>query len=162
MIAIIKLLEKWAAPFYTKNVSLLPHAHVCNDRKWCSLALENEAILSCKATQVSVGCWWQRRIQRDLKSLKTFGHFLFFSKEFVRGRFLSSTFFMATGMHGKLVVQHHHPFLPFLLGNDIRWRTRITPNIPFTKFMNGKTKKKKAEKILGNLKSWGRGGGHWE
>ena len=93
MIAIIKLLEEWAAPFYTKNVSLLPHAHVCNDRKWCSLALENEAILSCKATQVSVGCWWQRRIQRDLKSLKTFGHFLFFSKEFVRGRFLSSTFF---------------------------------------------------------------------
>ena len=93
MIAIIKLLLEWAAPFYTKNVSLLPHAHVCNDRKWCSLALENEAILSCKATQVSVGCWWQRRIQRDLKSLKTFGHFLFFSKEFVRGRFLSSTFF---------------------------------------------------------------------
>ena len=106
MIAIIKLLLEWAAPFYTKNVSLLPHAHVCNDRKWCSLALENEAILSCKATQVLKN---PRGLQ-FFKSLKTFGHFLFFSKEFVRGRFLSSTFFMATGMHGKLVVQHHHPF----------------------------------------------------
>ena len=91
MIAIIKLLE-WAAPFYTKNVSLLPHAHVCNDRKWCSLALENEAILSCKATQVLKN----PRGPQFFKSLKTFepfGHFLFFSKEFVRGRFLSSTFF---------------------------------------------------------------------
>ena len=161
MIAIIKLLLEWAAPFYTKNVSLLPHAHVCNDRKWCSLALENEAILSCKATQVLKNPRGPQFF-KSLKTFKPFGHFLFFSKEFVRGRFLSSTFFMATGMHGKLVVQHHHPFLPFLLGNDIRRSGSMKPNIPFTKFMNGKTKKKKAEKILGNLKSWGRGGGHWE
>ena len=33
---------------------------------------------------------------------------------------------MATGMHGKLVVQHHHPFLPFHLGNDIRTEEHFT------------------------------------